>query len=125
MNILKEHIICKKLILSLLLLFIYACNDGNNSTAENTANNKATTALPGGLQKLTLGADGALNAYITIDNDTINKKVMLINTAGAGSASLSLPGLSRAPHTITITYEYTLDGSIYVLVYLFLQGIMK
>jgi len=71
--------------------------------------------LPAGLQKLALGGGGTLNAYATIDGNADNRIIMSINPAGAGSASVSIPGLSRALHSILIRYEYTTGGITYIV----------
>lgn len=96
-----------RIILSLVLLNILsACGDSNN-TASKT--NQATTEMPAGLQKLSGTGAGTLEAFVTIDGDMINRIKMDIDGTGEGSASASIPGLSLAPHTVLITYEYT-DG---------------
>ncbi|VAW69791.1 hypothetical protein MNBD_GAMMA09-635, partial [hydrothermal vent metagenome] len=104
-------------ILSTLLFLssLYACGSDDNNTAKITASNSRID-IPEGLQKLTLTGVGILRAYATIDGDTANRTEMTINPGGAGSASVSIPGLSRAPHTIFITYEYVYsDGTILTL----------
>lgn len=105
----------QKLISLILFLSLVSCGSGDNNTEQSAAENKASTELPAGVQKLALTGNGRLNAYITLDGNNANRTAMSINPAGAGTASLVLPGLTRAVHNITITYEYTLDGLTYVL----------
>ncbi len=100
----------KKLFLSLLFLILASCASDTPSPV-----NKTVVALPAGIQKLALGNEGALRAYVIVDNDDTKKQEMLINPAGAGSASIILSGLSREVHNITIRYEYTLRGETYVI----------
>jgi len=102
-----------KLFLSLVLVLLSACGGDNNQAP---INNKATTVVPANLQKLNLGNNnGVLRAYLTIDDDEDNRQEMTIDPSGAGSASVTVPGLSRASHDVTITYEYTLAGITYVV----------
>ncbi|VAW69395.1 hypothetical protein MNBD_GAMMA10-771 [hydrothermal vent metagenome] len=104
--------IFRKLILSVLLLMLYACNGENNSSA---GSGRASSVLPSGLQKLIVDGEGRLNAYITIDGVVNNRTEMNIDGSGRGSASASISGLSLAVHTVSITYEYTIGPSTYVL----------
>ncbi len=104
----------RKLILSLLLFMLYACNDGG-SNSTGSGGSKASTELPSGLQKLILGNGGTLSAYITIDGATNNRTKMNIDRTGKGSASANIPGLSLATHNISISYEYTTGSTTYVL----------
>jgi len=99
-------------IFAVIFLNLTACaNDSKSSTS-----NETRVPLPPGLQKLSLGNNGGvLNAYVTIDDDTANRIAMLIDPAGEGSALVSIPGLSRAPHRILISYEYTIGGITYLL----------
>ncbi|VAW62872.1 hypothetical protein MNBD_GAMMA09-1476, partial [hydrothermal vent metagenome] len=104
-----------RLLISLFFFVLTACGGNDSGSAENIAESKATTELPSGLQKLALTGGGTLTAYATIDGDAANRKIMTINSAGAGSASVSIPGLSRAPHTIVIRYFYAVGGENYLL----------
>ncbi|VAW58941.1 Chitinase [hydrothermal vent metagenome] len=106
--------IFRKLILSLLFLALYACGGGDNSTGQNTSENKTIVELPDGVQKLTLNGEGTLNAYIVIDGDT-DKKITMVLDRNAGTASLVVPALTRELHRIKITYDYTLSGVTYIL----------
>jgi thrombospondin type 3 repeat protein len=100
--------ITKTIVSFLFICLLQACgsDDRNNSAVTE----KATTELPADLQKLTLPGGGTLSAYVTIDGKTLSRVQMTINTTGTGSASASIPSLSRASHDIVITYEYT-DGT--------------
>jgi len=101
-----------KLMISLLFVSLYACSSDDNVASTSS---KATTEMPSELQKLTLSGGGTLAAYVTIDGDTANRRTMSIDGAGSGSASASIPGLTLAPHTIVISYEYTDTNGTIVL----------
>jgi len=95
-----------RIIVSLAFLnTLYACD--NNGTATN-ATSVAQTEIPAALQKLTLPGAGTLSASVTIDAGS--PIAMTIDPTGTGSASATIPGLTLAVHTVTITYEYT-DGA--------------
>ncbi len=102
-----------RLIISLFFVFLYGCGAENNSRGNSSFESKASTEIPASVQKLALAPGSTLKAYITIDNN--NKIEMNLDTAAAGSASVSIAGLSLASHRIVITYEYTLNGVIYTL----------
>ncbi len=102
-----------KFIFIFVFLGLSACSNPDESALNNSTENKATTELPSVLQKLAVNGGGTLSAYIIIDGNFNNKKLMTIDGSGAGSASVSIPGLSLAPHTIEIRYEYTLEGNVY------------
>lgn len=111
----ERRMFFKNLISGILFLTLYACSSGDSNTTQNVTDNKTTAELPAGMQKLSLGNNGSLSAYATIDGDTVNRITMDINPAGAGSATLTIAGLTRAIHTITITYEYTSAGVTYIV----------
>ncbi len=99
--------------LSMVFVLLSAC--GGNSE-QVPINNKATTVVPSKLQKFELGNNnGVLRAYLIIDDNNDNRREMTIDPSGAGSASVTVPGLSRDLHDITISYEYTLAGTTYVV----------
>ncbi len=86
-----------------------ACGN-DSSTSAPIAPDKETvtqTATPEPLRKLNLPAGGTLRAFIVIDNDRLNPIDMSIGNDDARTATVTIPGLSRAPHSIVITYEYT------------------
>lgn len=87
-----------------ILAFLSAC--GGNSA--NTQPNKSIIAVPTVLQKFTLNG-GVLKAFVILDGDVNNPIPMVIDAAGEGTASVFIPGLSREPHNVLITYEYTDD----------------
>ena len=88
-----------------LISTLYACDNGNNGATESSTN-LANTEIPSDVQKLTLGT-GTLSAFVTIDSGS--PIAMTIDPTGTGSASATIPGLTLAAHTVTITYEYD-DG---------------
>jgi len=100
-------------IFSLLFTGLSACDNSSNTNVTDSTK-KASTELPPGLQKLPLNG-GTLTAYITVDGNAANRTAMIIDSSGAGSASASIPGLSLAVHTLTITYEYTDSSGTMVL----------
>jgi len=103
-----------KIFLSIIFVLLSACGGGDNNLA--SIDSKATTVVPANLQKLQLGDnDGTLKAYLTIDGDKDNRREMAIDPTGSGSASVTVAALSRNSHDITITYEYTLAGIVYVV----------
>jgi len=105
----------KLLILSFMLLMLNACGSSNNSTNIEKIN-KTTTQLPVELQKLAFSTEGTLNAYITIDGDTANRKIMTIDRVNGSSATVSIGNLSLNVHDISISYEFTtLGGETYIL----------
>jgi len=72
------------------------------------------THSPASLQKLTIASNtGVLQAFIVVDGNPRIK--MLIDPAGNGTASVTIPGLSRSVHDIVITYEYTDDVDTIIL----------
>lgn len=80
---------------------LYACDSGNNGSSTSVAQ----TEIPAALQKLTLGT-GTLTAFVTID---AGSPIAMDITTVPDSGSATIPGLSMAMHTVTITYEFT-DG---------------
>ena len=82
------------------ILVLSACSSNNNDTV---ATAETATEIPQFIQKLAL-TDGNLVAWITIDGG----EPILMDLAG-GTASASIPNLSRSVHTVEIKFEFT-DG---------------
>jgi len=103
----------KLFLISIVFVLLSACGGSNNQTSIDS---KATIVVPANLQKLQLGDNnGVLRAFLIIDNDNNNRREMTINPTGAGTASVTVDGLSRESHDITIRYEYVLEGIVYVV----------
>ena len=86
-----------------LLLALSACSSNDNTVA--TA--ETATEIPQAILKFALNTtDGNLLAWIKIDGG-IRSPMTVDSTAGTVSASI--PGLSRATHTVLIEFEFT-DG---------------
>ena len=100
------------LLIVFLLLTISACKNSGETTY--TVDKKLSAAIPASLGKLSLTGGGTLNAYLTLDGDTSNRKIMTIDTAN-DSASITLKNLSAGPHTIMISYVYSFSGQDYLL----------
>ena len=108
MNMYNRHNITKflKLIFSAcFILVLSACSSSDDTvtTAETV------TEIPQFIQKLALTTDGSLVAWIIIDKGTAEEKKIEM-TIAAGTASASIPGLSRTTHTVLIEFEFT-DGT--------------
>lgn len=101
-----------KLSLTWLLVSLLSACGGSNTNAPETPN-KTTLKIPTPLQKLAVG-QGELIAYVLLDGGD-ERFPMDINTAGGGSATVVLPGLSRRRHNITITYEFIDDNGSLIL----------
>ena len=85
------------------ILVLSACSSSDDTVA--TA--ETVTEIPQSIQAFALNnTDGNLVAWITIDNGA--RTPMAINAA-AGTVSTSIPGLSRATHSVLIEFEFT-DG---------------
>ncbi len=111
-NLMAKHLFTHtlQLLTGIIALGTLTACGSDNSTSTNITPDKETitqTAAPGPLQKLTLPAGGTLKAFIVIDNDRLNPIAMTIGNDEARTATAVIPGLSRAPHDIVITYEYT------------------
>lgn len=82
-----------------LLAVISACNNSNSSNTETTS----VTKVPASIQKLTLPS-GTLRAWVTVDGGT---RIEMTIDSVAGTASATIPGLTRDTHTVLIEYELT------------------
>ncbi len=102
-----------KIFILLIFFSFYGCNE-NNKTPDVTVNSKSKAAIPDELNKIAFSTAGILNAYIIIDGDMANKKSMTVNLTDS-SASVTIPNLSLAAHTIMIMYEYDINGTSYAL----------
>jgi len=100
-----------KLSLSLLLFGALSACGNNTDTAPAS---KTSLAIPTPLQKLATDG-GELNAFVVIDGDEANRIPMTLNRSGQGSASVTIPRLSRALHNIVVTYEFTNASGTIVL----------
>ena len=97
----KITTVLKLIFSACFILALSACSssDDTGTTAETV------TDIPEFIQKLALNTtDGSLVAWITIDGGA----PILMDLAG-GTASASIPGLSRTTHSVEIKFEFT-DG---------------
>lgn len=86
-----------------------ACSSGDNTNADTT---KAVFDMPAAA--LSVPGTGTLSAYVIVDGNISSPVAMTINTS-AGTASASIPGLSRSTHNIQIVYEYTNGSTSYIV----------
>ncbi len=103
-----------KFILILIVIGFVSCKN-NDIPSTKSLKNKTLIEVPKILNKLAFGVSGQLDAYIVIDGDIENKKLMDIDFIGNGNATVEFSDLSLAPHTIMIYYEYTIDGNDFML----------
>ena len=104
MNMYNRHNITKflKLIFSACFILVLSACSSSDDTVTTT---ETVTDIPQFIQKLALNTtDGHLEAWITIDGGA----PIPMDLAG-GTASASIPNLSRSVHTVEIKFEFTDD----------------
>lgn len=100
----------KLIIVIAFLITLNACSSSDNATSIGTT--KTTTALP--LAALTVPNPSGLSAHIILDGNTASPIAMTVDHV-AGTATANITGLSLAPHTIQIVYEYNDGFTTYTL----------
>ena len=95
-----------KLIFSACFILVLSACSSDDDTVATT---ETVTEVPQFIQKLALTTDGSLVAWITIDKGTAEEKKIEM-TIAAGTASSSIPDLSRTTHTVLIEFELTVVG---------------
>lgn len=96
-----------RLIILLMLSTLYACGGGGSGDNDPPNISKATLDVTSELQTFALGGSGTLSAFVIVDGDTANRVEMIIDSNTASSATATIPSLSKALHTVVISYEYT------------------